>query len=48
MTKKIVITLEEEEGLGVSIEEIESPWEVMWLLEVARDEIKAQVAKGPE
>ena len=46
--KKIIITLSEEKGLEVGIEEIESPMEAMWLLEVARDEIKAQVAKKPE
>lgn len=46
--KKIVITLSEEEGMALSIEEIESPMEAMWLLEVARDEIKAQVSRKPE
>lgn len=46
--KKIMVTLSEEAGMELSIEEIESPWEAMWLLEVARDEIKAQVAKKPD
>ncbi len=46
--KTITITLSEEKGLELSIEEIESPMEAMWLLEVARDEIKAQIARKPE
>jgi EAL domain-containing protein (putative c-di-GMP-specific phosphodiesterase class I) len=46
--KKIIVTLSEEAGMELTIEEIESPMEAMWLLEVARDEIKAQVARKPE